>query len=161
MKDAGYAHMGVGSATGKDKAEAAARAAIFSPLLESSISGARGILINISVSPDVGLEEVNQASSMIAEEASPDASIIWGVAFDPELDDEMKITIIATGFADFKGDNNAPAAPAKAEVAKAPVKKPVAPVKKPAPAANVDVVEDLDDDGMKALFGGGATKSNG
>ena len=100
MKDAGYAHMGVGSATGKDKAEAAARAAVFSPLLESSISGAHGILINITVSPDVGLEEVNQASEMIAAEAHPDASIIWGVAFDPDLDDEMKITIIATGFAE-------------------------------------------------------------
>ena len=100
MKDAGYAHMGVGAATGKDKAELAARAAVFSPLLESSISGAHGILINITVSPDVGLEEVNQASEMIAAEAHPDASIIWGVAFDPELDDEMKITIIATGFAE-------------------------------------------------------------
>ena len=100
MKDAGYAHMGVGAATGKDKAELAARAAVFSPLLESSISGAHGILINITVSPDVGLEEVNQASEMIAAEAHPDASIIWGVAFDPDLDDEMKITIIATGFAE-------------------------------------------------------------
>ncbi len=100
MKDAGYAHMGVGSATGKDKAELAAKAAIFSPLLESSISGAHGILISISVSPDVGLEEVTLASELIAAEAHPDASIIWGVAFDPELDDEMKITIIATGFAE-------------------------------------------------------------
>ena len=171
MKDAGYAHMGVGSATGKDKAEAAARAAIFSPLLESSISGARGILINISVSPDVGLEEVNQASSMIAEEASPDASIIWGVAFDPELDDEMKITIIATGFADFKGETSV-TAPVKAEpkkvetkvapkvVAKPPVvKKPVAPAPAPAPVATEEVVEDLDDDDIMSLFGGGATKS--
>ena len=174
MKDAGYAHMGVGSATGKDKAEAAARAAIFSPLLESSISGARGILINISVSPDVGLEEVNQASSMIAEEASPDASIIWGVAFDPELDDEMKITIIATGFADFKGET-APQTTLKSEVKKetaevktapkAGVKPPVtkkAPVSPaPAPAAAAEVVEDLDDDDIMSLFGGGATKSNG
>jgi cell division protein FtsZ len=163
--------MGVGSATGKDKAEEAARRAICSPLLESSISGARGILINISVSPDVSLEEVNQASSMIAEEASPDASIIWGVAFDPELDDEMKITIIATGFADFKGETSV-TAPVKAEpkkvetkvapkvVAKPPViKKPVAPAPAPAPVANEEVVEDLDDDDIMSLFGGGATKS--
>ena len=135
MKDAGYAHMGVGSATGKDKAEAAARAAVFSPLLESSISGAHGILINITVSPDVGLEEVNQASEMIAAEAHPDASIIWGVAFDPDLDDEMKITIIATGFAETdeerqmvkehpavtKANIEAKAA-AEAEAAAAPVK---------------------------------------
>ena len=165
MKDAGYAHMGVGAATGKDKAELAARAAISSPLLESSISGARGILINISVSPDVGLEEVNMASTMIAEEASPDASIIWGVAFDPELDDEMKITIIATGFADFKGDIEAAAVKAQDKTAAAPkaapVKKAAVPAKKPAPSAAADVVEDLDDDGMMSLFGGGATKSNG
>ena len=108
MKDAGYAHMGVGAATGKDKAELAARAAIFSPLLESSISGARGILINITISPDVGLEEIHQASEMIAAEAHPDASIIWGVAFDPNLDDEMKITIIATGFAEEEDEDKGP-----------------------------------------------------
>ena len=108
MKDAGYAHMGVGAATGKDKAELAARAAIFSPLLESSISGARGILINITISPDVGLEEIHQASEMIAAEAHPDASIIWGVAFDPDLDDEMKITIIATGFAEEEKEDQGP-----------------------------------------------------
>ena len=149
MKNAGYAHMGVGAATGKDKAELAARAAIFSPLLESSISGARGILINIAVSPDVGLEEVNQASTMIAEEASPDASIIWGVAFDPELDDEMKITIIATGFADFKGEATAPAPKAEERKAEAP-----AATVEAAPAAPAqDVVEDLDDDDVLTLFG--------
>ena len=79
MKNAGYAHMGVGSASGKDKAEQAAREAISSPLLESSISGSHGILISITVSPDVGLEDVDLASSMIAAEASPDANVIWGV----------------------------------------------------------------------------------
>ena len=98
MSNAGYAHMGVGSATGKDKAELAAKAAISSPLLETSIKGASGILISISASPDVGLEDVDLASTMIANEASPDANVIWGVAFDNELEDEMKITIIATGF---------------------------------------------------------------
>ena len=98
MSNAGYAHMGVGSATGKDKAELAAKAAISSPLLETSIKGASGILISISASPDVGLEDVDLASTMIANEASVDANVIWGVAFDPELEDEMKITIIATGF---------------------------------------------------------------
>ena len=98
MKNAGYAHMGVGSATGKDKAELAAKAAISSPLLETSIKGASGILISISASPDVGLEDVDLASTMIANEASQDANIIWGVAFDNELEDEMRITIIATGF---------------------------------------------------------------
>ncbi len=98
MHGAGYAHMGVGSATGKDKAEIAAKAAISSPLLETSIKGATGILVSISISPDVGLEDADLASSMIAAEAHPDANVIWGVAFDPNLDDEMKITIIATGF---------------------------------------------------------------
>ncbi len=98
MKNAGYAHMGVGGATGADKAELAARAAISSPLLETSIHGARGILISITASHDVGLEEVDHASSMISREAHPDANVIWGLAFDESLDDEMRVTIIATGF---------------------------------------------------------------
>ena len=98
MSEAGYAHMGVGSATGKDKAELAAKAAISSPLLETTIHGASGILISISASPDVGLEDVDLACTMITNEASPEANVIWGVAFDPELEDEMRITIIATGF---------------------------------------------------------------
>ena len=98
MSNGGYAHMGFGNASGKDKAELAAKAAISSPLLETSIKGARGILISITASPDVGLEDVDLASTMIANEAHPDANVIWGVAFDPELEDEMRITIIATGF---------------------------------------------------------------
>ena len=99
MANAGYAHMGVGSATGKDKAEQAAMEAISSPLLETSIKGAKGILISMAVSPDVGLEDVDYASTLIAKEANPDANIIWGVSLDPTLEDEMHITIIATGFA--------------------------------------------------------------
>ena len=106
MANAGYAHMGVGSATGKDKAEEAAKEAISSPLLESSISGAKGILISMVVSEDVGLEDVDLAASLISQEASPDANVIWGVAFDPELEDEMKITIIATGFQKKPEDAN-------------------------------------------------------
>ena len=98
MADAGYAHMGVGSATGKDKADLAAREAISSPLLETSIKGAKGILISMSVSPDVGLEDIDYASTLITKEANPDANIIWGVSFDEELENEMRITIIATGF---------------------------------------------------------------
>lgn len=98
MKNAGYAHMGVGTATGKDKAEQAAREAISSPLLETSIKGAKGILISISVSPDVSLEDVDLATTLISKEAHPDANIIWGVSFDNELEDEMKVNIIATGF---------------------------------------------------------------
>ncbi len=98
MFEAGYAHMGVGSATGKDKAEDAAKMAISSPLLETSINGAKGILISITASPDVGLDDIDLASSLIAKEASPEANVIWGFAFDETLEDEMKITLIATGF---------------------------------------------------------------
>lgn len=98
MRNAGYAHMGVGAAKGADKAQLAAMAAISSPLLETSIAGATGVLICITASQDIQLEEVNLASQMVAEEAHPDATIIWGVAFDPTLEDEMRITIIATGF---------------------------------------------------------------
>lgn len=98
MTNAGYAHMGVGFASGKDKAELAAKAAISSPLLETSIAGARGVIISITVPTDIGLEEVDIASSMIQSEAHPDATVIWGVAFDPELEDEMRVTVIATGF---------------------------------------------------------------
>ena len=106
MANAGYAHMGVGSATGKDKAEQAAKEAISSPLLETSIKGAKGILISISVSPDVGLEDVDLASTLIANEAHPDANVIWGVAFDHDLEDEMRVTIIATGFEKKADDEN-------------------------------------------------------
>ncbi len=98
MQNAGYAHMGVGYATGKEKAECAAKAAISSPLLETSISGAKGILGNITASPDISMDEIDIACTMIANEAHEDATVIWGVAFDPEMEDAMKVTIIATGF---------------------------------------------------------------
>ena len=102
MKDAGYAHMGVGHATGKDKASQAAKMAISSPLLETSISGARGVIINITSSPDIGLDEVTVASEMIAEMVHPDANIIWGTAFDENMEDEMSVTVIATGSQDIE-----------------------------------------------------------
>ena len=108
MKDAGYAHMGVGRATGRDKAELAAKAAISSPLLETSIKGAKGVIINITSSPDIGLDEIDTASSMIAEQAHPDSNIIWGTAFDENMADEMQITVIATGFASFNENGAAP-----------------------------------------------------
>ena len=90
--------MGIGTGTGRDKAEVAAKAAISSPLLETSISGATGILINITASPDISLDEVETASAMISQEAHPDATIIWGAAFDSNLEDTIKVTVIATGF---------------------------------------------------------------
>jgi cell division protein FtsZ len=168
--------MGVGSATGKDKAEEAAREAISSPLLETSIKGAKGILISISVSPDVGLEEVDLASTLISQEANPDANIIWGVAFDNELEDEMRITIIATGFEKKPEDANRNTtslrpnqnSPYKTTVRTAPVQAPVveekpvqtaAPVKPAQPAVKKVVkpapkpaARDEDDD-FGDLFG--------
>ncbi len=139
MADAGYAHMGVGAANGKDKAELAAQAAISSPLLETSMGGATGIVISITASPDIGLEDIDLACTMIANEASEDASVIWGVAFDNELEDEMRVTIIATGFTKKEEDDNrtitvtarAAAEEQKAEEVATPAVKPAA--VKPAP----------------------------
>lgn len=98
MKDAGMAHMGVGRAAGKNKAEDAAKMAISSPLLETSIDGARGVLVNITGSEDIGLEEVEQAAEMVRQAAHPEALIIFGAAFDPDMEDEMQVTVIATGY---------------------------------------------------------------
>ena len=98
MKDAGLAHMGVGRAAGKGKAEEAARMAISSPLLETSINGARGILINVTGSRDIGLEEVEQAASLVQDAVHPDAITIFGATFDDTLEDEIRVTVIATGF---------------------------------------------------------------
>ena len=100
MKDAGYAHMGVGHAAGKGKAEDAARAAVSSPLMETSIDGARGVLVNITGSMDIGLEDVEAAASLVQEAAHPDANIIFGATFDEDMDDEIRVTVIATGFDD-------------------------------------------------------------
>ena len=98
MKDAGHAHMGIGSASGKDKAEQAANAAISSPLLETTITGAKGVIISITASPDISLEDVDTAAGIVRSQADEDANIIFGVAFDEKLDDEMIVTVIATGF---------------------------------------------------------------
>lgn len=106
MKDAGYAHMGVGRAAGKDKAEVAANMAISSPLLETAINGAKGVIINITSSPDIGLDEIETASSMISDQADPDANIIWGAAFDENMQDEMSVTVIATGFESATSNND-------------------------------------------------------
>ena len=98
MKDAGMAHMGVGRASGKNKAEEAARRAVSSPLLETSINGARGVLVNVTGSTDVGLEEVEIAANLVQEAADPNALIIFGATFDESMEDEICVTVIATGF---------------------------------------------------------------
>ncbi len=97
MKDSGYAHMGVGSATGKDKAEVAANQAITSRLIETSMKGAKGVIISITGSPDIGLEEATVASQIVTDAASEDANIIWGMQFDDTMEDEIRVTVIATG----------------------------------------------------------------
>ena len=118
MKEAGLAHMGVGRAAGKGKAEEAARMAISSPLLETSIEGARGVLINITGSPDIGLEEVEQAATLVQQAVHPEALTIFGATFDETLDDEMRVTVIATGFAEGEGKCKAAApTPVAAEAA--------------------------------------------
>ena len=106
MKDAGLAHMGVGRAAGKNKAEEATRIAINSPLLETSIQGARGIIVNITGPMDMGLEEVELAAEMVKQVADPDALFMMGTAFDDALEDELRVTVIATGFGEV--DNPVP-----------------------------------------------------
>ncbi len=174
MKDAGFAHMGVGHAAGKGKAEEAARMAVASPLMETSINGARGVLINITGSEDMGLEDVETAANLVQEAAHPDANIIFGASFDPSLDDEIRVTVIATGFEDGSHQvEEAPAAPAKpaaaprttgfftaaapvaAEPAPAPAPAP-APVAEPAPAPAAPAAEPAQEedpfDGIFKIF---------
>lgn len=170
MKDAGLAHMGVGRAAGKGKAEDAARMAISSPLLETSINGARGVLINVTGSTDIGLEEVEQAATLVQEAVNPDALTIFGATFDETLDDEIRVTVIATG---FENESNkepaiktvselrreqeaaaaAPAAPAPAaEPAPAPAAASAPqPVAQPAPAPAPEPEEE-EDDPFEAIF---------
>jgi len=98
MADAGSALMGVGFGTGEGRALNAARQAISSPLLESAIDGARGILLNIGGGSDLSLFEVNEAASVIHEVAHPEANIIFGTVIDDEMGDEVRVTVIAAGF---------------------------------------------------------------
>ena len=155
MKNAGNAHMGVGRAAGKDKARMAAEMAINSPLLETSINGAMGVLANITASPDISLDEVTEASDIISSAANPDVNLIWGVTYDENLGDEMIITVIATGFdrageydipnyindiGNYKFKDNSPAVEVKAAAAVAPAPAPAAPASVPA-AAPEAVVE--------------------
>lgn len=98
MQDAGSALMGIGLASGENRAPEAAKAAISSPLLEASIEGAQGVLLNISGGTDLGLFEVNEAAEVVANAAHPDANIIFGAVVDQGLEDNVKVTVIATGF---------------------------------------------------------------
>ena len=166
MKDAGFAHMGVGRAAGKGKAEDAARMAVASPLMETSINGARGVLINITGSEDMGLEDVETAANLVQEAAHPDANIIFGASFDPSLDDEIRVSVIATGFdepgkaqaeqaaaapasAPATGLYTAAATAAKTAVPAAPAA-PAAPAPAAAPAA--DTAAPAEEDPFDSIF---------
>ncbi len=98
MKEKGMAHMGIGTASGDKRAVEAARQAVESPLLETTINGAKGVLMNITGGTDLGLFEVNEAAELIQATADPDANIIWGAGIDEEMGDSLRITVIATGF---------------------------------------------------------------
>jgi cell division protein FtsZ len=124
MTNAGSALMGIGYASGEGRAVTAARAAISSPLLEASIEGARGILLNVSGPSDLGLFEVNEAAEIISQAAHPDANIIFGAVIDDALGDEVRITVIAAGF-----DGGAPAYRPQSEVGRKPI-----PVQDPGPS---------------------------
>ena len=100
MLNTGMAHMGIGRASGENRAEDAAKQAIQSPLLETSIEGARGVIINITGSSSLGLQEVNTAAELVQRSVDPEANIIFGTVIDESLEDELLITVIATGFAD-------------------------------------------------------------
>lgn len=98
MKDTGFAHMGIGRATGENRAEEAAKKAIHSPLLETTIEGAKGVILNVTGGADLGILEVKTAAELVEEAADADANIIIGAIIDETLGDELQITVIATGF---------------------------------------------------------------
>ena len=111
MKDAGRAHMGVGIASGREKAEQAAMAAISSPLLETAITGATGVLVNVTGSAELTLDDVETAAGIVQENANPEANIIFGATSSDEFEDEMRVTVIATGFEQKPSAPKAEAAP--------------------------------------------------
>ena len=153
MKDAGRAHMGVGRAAGKNKAEEAAKMAISSPLLETSINGAKGVLVNVTGSMDIGLEEVETAANLVQEAAHPEANIIFGAAFDDTLEDELRVTVIATGFDEVESSMpSKPFTQAGAKVEEKKAGEPAAPVEEPAPAQEKAVVSDDDWDILERIF---------
>ena len=98
MLNTGMAHMGIGRASGENRAEDAAKQAIQSPLLETSIEGARGVIINITGGSNLGLHEVNTAAELVQRSVDPEANIIFGAVIDESLDEDIVITVIATGF---------------------------------------------------------------
>lgn len=120
MADTGMAHMGVGRATGENRAQEAAKQAVHSPLLESSMEGAKGVLINVTGGKDLGLLEINEAAELVQNSVDPDANIIFGAVIDEDLKDEVMITVIATGF-----DKNVFSEINASSIVEAPVMEPI------------------------------------
>ncbi|MEZ2120941.1 MULTISPECIES: cell division protein FtsZ [unclassified Corynebacterium] len=141
MADAGSALMGIGSASGENRAVEATQQAINSPLLESTMEGARGVLLSFAGGSDLGLQEVNEAAALVEEKADEDANIIWGTIIDDNLGDEVRVTVIAAGF-DFKPAPAESSRQAPRETSSTPVP-PAAPTPTPEPARG------------QSLFGGG------
>ncbi len=142
MKSAGRAHMGVGTASGREKAEQAATAAVSSPLLETSINGATGVLINITGSAEMTLDDVETAAGIVQEAANPDANIIFGATCSDSCQDEMRVTVIATG---FEGSGAGFAAP-KASAGVAPaddIGAPLAGTQKPVKPADISDIDEI------------------
>ncbi len=149
MRDAGYAHMGIGKATGKDKSVVAADMAISSALLETSIDGATGVIINITASPDITLDDIDAASTMVQQKAAPDANIIWGAVIDEDMKDEISVTVIATGCGGNNDNSGAFPTSAPTAASTTPATTPVAapdPLSEPTPAAPKVEVDSTDDD---------------
>ena len=149
MKNAGRAHMGVGTASGREKAEQAATAAVSSPLLETSINGATGVLVNVTGSNEMTLDDVETAAGIVQEAANPDANIIFGATISDEFQDEMRVTVIATGF-EMKPESFAPSAgadkaarPGKPSFVPDDIDTPVAASKQPTKPADMSDIDEI------------------
>lgn len=148
MKDAGRAHMGVGTASGREKAEQAAEAAVSSPLLETSINGATGVLVNVTGSMEMTLDDVETAAGIVQEAANPDANIIFGATISDDCQDEMRVTVIATGF-DVKASTFAPKAsggsakPSTPSFVPEDIDTPVVAARQPAKPADMSDIDEI------------------
>ncbi len=174
IRNAGLAHMGMGAASGEDMAEKAAAMAISSPLLDTSIEGAKAVIVNITASPDMLFSDADHVSQMIQQAVDEEAIIFWGIVYDETLENEMRVTVIATGFDRESGavsvsESAAKPAPnstgaasgvkaakpeepaaAKTSPFETPVRKET--VKEQAPASSAGSVDDLDFDSLLSIF---------
>jgi cell division protein FtsZ len=141
MKDRGIAHMGIGEGSGESRTMDAIKQAIQSPLLETSIDGATGVLLNITGGEDLGMLEINEAATLVQQAVDPEANIIFGAGIDPSLEDQVRVTIIATG---FEGER----------VAEPEIASPVmsSPIKKKAVARPVSAQQNMSNSGVKLPF---------